>query len=263
MKIFISILTLAVFSLLFHGQINAQNDDTEYVVVEYMKVKPGMLDKYLECEEAWKLVHQYRVKEGLITGWELEQVLYPSGTNSEYDFLTITHFKNWKAMRSGENWYDAAMKTLPADKREIADNAEQYRNLVKREIWTAGDKVFATGNIRPQYAVVNYMKIPANGWEDWVEMETQFVKPVHEKNIAMGNRAGWLMASMVLPRGNGYPYQAATVDFYNTWEDMNKDEGKVWEAVYPGMSQSGIGNRITATRTLVKAEVRKLVDYVR
>jgi len=262
MKTFISILTLAFICLLFHHNLNAQND-TEYVIVDYMKVKPGMMEKYLECEQAWKLVHQYRLKQGEILGWTLEQVVFPAGTGTEYDYLTITHYKNWKAMNLDANWYDAVMKILPAGKREIAGNAGLYRDLVKSEIWTAGDKVFAPGATKqPLYSVENFMKIPAGGWEDWVEMETKFVKPVHEKNIAMGNRAGWLMSFMVLPRGDDYPYQASTVDFYNSWEDMDKAEGKAWEEVYPGMSEDRIGKRIESARTLVKTEVRRLVDRV-
>lgn len=159
MKTFISTLALAVFSLFFNDNIIAQNADAEYVIVEYMKVKPGMWDKYRQCEEAWKLIHQYRLKQGLITGWELEQVMYPDGTSTEYDFLTITHYKNWKATEGGGGWYDAAMKTLPADKREIAENAELYRDLVKSEIWTGGDMVLAPG-AKPKYRVENFMKIP-------------------------------------------------------------------------------------------------------
>ncbi|MEZ4955915.1 MAG: hypothetical protein R2825_20320 [Saprospiraceae bacterium] len=262
MKTFIPILTLAFTCLLLHPNLQAQNDN-EYVVVEYMKVKPGMWDKYLECEQTWKLVHQYRLNQGLINGWQLEQVVFPAGTGTEYDFLTITHYKNWKAVGSDVNWYDAAMKTLPADKRELAENATLYRDLVKSEIWTAGDVVFAPGATMPLYSVENFMKIPASGWDDWVEMESKFVKPVHEKNIAMGNRAGWLMSYMVLPRGDDYPYQASTIDFYNTWEDMDKAEGKAWKEIYPDMSEDRIGKRIEATRTLVKTEVRRLVDFVK
>lgn len=263
MKTLATILTLAFSGLLFLKPVAAQDDSTAYVIVEYMKVKPGMNDEYLACEQAWKLIHQERVKAGYITGWELEQVLYPSGTGTEYDYLTITHYKNWKALNAENgSTFDALFKALPEDKREIANKAEEYRDLVKREIWTAGDRVFATGSGRPRYEIENFMKIPADGWDNWIDMESNFVKPVHEKNIALGNRAGWLMSFMVLPRGEELPYQASTVDFYSTWEDMAKNEGAAWEAVYPGISMEEIGKRIESARTLVRSELRQLVDFV-
>ncbi|MFQ5448062.1 MAG: hypothetical protein ACE5FF_14140, partial [Saprospiraceae bacterium] len=154
MKTFISILTLAVFSLLFHGQINAQNDDTEYVVVDYMKVKPGMHDKYLECEQAWKLIHQQFVKEGKITGWSFERVVYPSGTDTEYDYITITHYKNWESMNTQNRMpLDEVFAALPEDKRAAAENFAEYRDMVKSEIWTTNDLAFAAGDTSPRYAV--------------------------------------------------------------------------------------------------------------
>lgn len=257
-----SLLTMAFVCLFFQLNLQAQNDNTEYVIVEYMKVKPGMWEKYLECEKAWKEVHQYRLKQGLITGWELEEVLFPSGTNAEYDFLVVTHYKNWKAMQSEVNWYEPAMKTLSADRRAVADKADDYRDLIKREVWAAGDVVFAPGKTQPKYRVENFMKIPSGGWDAWVEMESKFVKPVHEKNIAMGNRAGWVLGFMILPRGESGEYDASTVDFYNTWEDMDKNEGKAWKEVYPDLSQGDIGRRIEGTRKLVRTEVRVLVDSV-
>ncbi len=266
MKTLISILTLAFTCLIFLPNVNAQND-TEYVIVDYMKVKPGMADKYLECEKAWKIIHQNRKKAGYITGWELEQVLFPGGTDSEYNYLTITHLKNWKAINDLDGtWTDEIWanltKNLTAEQKDIANKAGDYRDLVKREIWTAGDMVFAPGNTRPTFRVENFMRIPPGGMNAWEEMETQFVMPVHKKSIELGTRAGWLMGFMVLPRGDDYPYQASTVDYYNTWEDMDKDEGKAWEAVHPGMDWGKVIQRFNSTRTIAKTEVRRLVDYV-
>jgi hypothetical protein len=268
MKKLFSILTLAAFTcLLSHQNLHAQTDEKQYVIAEYMKVKPGMDDKYRECEKVWKLIHQARVKLGLITGWELEQVLYPSGSGTEYDYLTITHLKNWDAIgKLNNSWDDATWATLTkglsADQKALAMDADKYRDLVKREIWTGGEMLFAPGNTQPKFRVENFMKIPAGGWDAWVEMESKFVKPVHEKNIAMGNMAGWIMGYMVFPRGDDYPYQASTVDFYTSWEQMNKDGGKAWKETYPNMSDAEIEKRFNNARSISKSEMRMLVDFV-
>ena len=93
MRKHLNLLTVVAFTcLFFHPKLHAQNN-AGYVIVEYMKVKPGMSEKYRECEKAWKLIHQNRVKAGYITGWELEQVMFPSGADSEYDYLIITILK--------------------------------------------------------------------------------------------------------------------------------------------------------------------------
>ncbi len=263
MKVFISILSLVFFTFYSSSSLYAQDDEKQYVIVEYMKVKPGMMTKYRECEKAWKMIHEARLKAGYITGWELERVVFPSGTDNEYDFLTITHYKNWKAMDAEDSsTFEKFFKALPEDQRMAADSANTYRDIVKREIWTGLEVLFAPGAKNPKYRVENFMSVPAGGWDQWMEMETKFAKPFIEKSMEMGNRAGWLIGSLVLPRGSELPYQASTIDFYDSWEDMGKSDEKAWTAVYGDMEDEQIGKRINSTRTLVKSEVRLLVDHV-
>ncbi|MFK7922565.1 MAG: hypothetical protein AB8H47_11450 [Bacteroidia bacterium] len=259
--------TLAICCLWFSPNLLAQDDDAGYVVVEYMKVKPGMMDEYLECENIWKMIHQERKNAGLITGWELEQVLYPSGTGTEYDFVTITHFSSWKAIDDlNDSWNEATWnkltQKLSSAQKEMVDKVEMYRELVKREIWTAQDVLEGEGVATAKYRVENFMKIPAGGWEDWIEMETRFAKPVHQKSIDMGIRSGWYLTTMIMPGGEEMAYNASTLDMYNSWEDMNKDEGAAWQAVYPDMSFAHANKRFESTRTLVRSEVRMLFDYI-
>lgn len=253
MKTIISILALAVCCL-YLNTAKAQNG---YVIVNYMKVKPGMNEKYLECEKAWKTIHQNRKAQGKITSWHLEETLYPSGTNAEYDYLTAVFVKDWDAVgHLWDNW-EAEQKALPANLKDIVARTGEYRDLVKSEIWRLGDNINKEG-VKANIVVENFFKVPANGWEDYLEMETRFVKPVHQKNIDMGNRAGWALTFMVAPQGADQPYDCSTVDLYEKWEDMNNDEGKAWEAVYPGMSDAHISNRIEPTRTLVRREIRRV-----
>lgn len=262
MKTIVTILVLAS-TIFFNSSLSAQEEEESYVIVEYMKVKPGMLSEYRDCEAAWKIIHQHRVKEGHITGWELEEVMFPSGANSEYDFLTITHYKNWDAIdvEDARNW-GTYFDILSADKKDIARDADDYRTIVKREIWTAADKVFSPESTNSEYRVENFMKIPAGGIGDWVDMEINFAKPVIEKSIKNGNRAGWIMAFLVAPSGDALPYQASTVDFYKNWEQLGMRDGSSWEEVYGNLDENMVFSHINGTRTIVKSEIRRLIDSV-
>ncbi|MEZ5059760.1 MAG: hypothetical protein R2879_22225 [Saprospiraceae bacterium] len=259
----LSFYLIAVFLLIaISPTLVAQDAGQNPVVVsEYMKVKPGMWDKYMECERVWKKIHQYRKDQGMISGWELERLVFPSGTGNEYDFLTITHFPSWDGI-DNEAWYEQALATLSEDEKKIAMAAEDYRDLVKREIWTAGDMAFGKIEKSPKYRVENYMKLPNGGMEDWAKMETEFVKPVHQKNIEKGNRAGWLMAYMILPRGTEQNYQVSTIDFFENWKDMDSDEGAAWREVHPDLDWNTLDEKFERTRTIVKTEVRVLVEEI-
>lgn len=261
---------IQLFSLLFLGYLlpgsSFAQEDQGYALVEYMKVKPGMGQQYLECEAVWKKIHQNRLEMGLISGWDLQEVLYPRGTHTEYDYITITKVENWDALNFRQGWteetWERATKGLSEEEIEMADQAEMYREIVKAEIWTAYDVVMRTGDTRPRIEVENFMRIPANGWDAWLDMEMNMVKPVHQKSVEMGTRAGWMITTMVLPRGDELPYQASTLDFYESWADMDQDESAAWEAVHPDLSDRVAEDRINGTRTLVRTEVRMLIDYV-
>lgn len=251
---------LAFVSILFAFNINAQEDEA-HVVVEYMKVKPGMMNKYLECEAVWKTLHQHRVKSGAITGWELEQVLYPSGTNHEYDYVTITHYKSWDAI-DAEDWnkYD---NVLSEKDYEAAMDAYLYRDCVKREIWTAGERVFTPDGKRPEIMIENFMNIPAGGFNAWHDMELEIAKPIMEKSVKNGTRAGWMTTFKVLPRTWGEDeYQVSTLDIYEDWSQMNIGDGKAIEALHPGKTMSDVFGNFSSVRTILRSEVRRLVDYV-
>jgi hypothetical protein len=252
MKTFISILLLAVICLLSNTT-QAQG----YVVVNYMKVKPGMWDKYLECEKAWKTIHQNRKVQGKISAWWIEEVVYPSGANAEYDFLVATTVDTWDAIgHLWDNW-EAEQKALPANLKDIVANTGQYRDIVKSEIWRTVDYI-SKKDAKPNYVVENFFKVPPGGWDDYMEMETRFVKPVHQKNIDLGNRLGWVLTYMVAPQGEDQPYDCSTVDLYDKWEDLDNDEGKAWETIYPNMSDAHISKRIESTRSLVRREIRRV-----
>lgn len=256
-------LVCILFAVFFSSGLDAQEEQA-FVLAEYMKVKPGMHEKYRECEKVWKRIHEHRLEKGFITGWELERVVSPSGTNAEYDYQTITFYKSWDALdaETGDDW-KSFFEILSEEERVIADQAHLFRDIVKREIWTGQEFTFAPDAENPMYRVENFMDIPAGGWDTWVEMEKKFAKPFIEKSIDMGNRAGWLIASLVLPRGADLPYQASTIDFYNSWEDMGKSDEEAWNAVYADMDEEQISKRINSTRTIVRSEVRRLVDIVK
>ena len=42
--------------------------------------------------------------------------------------------------------------------------------------------------------------LPTDRWDNWFEMESKFAKPLIEKSIEMGNRAGWLIGSKSIGR---------------------------------------------------------------
>jgi len=259
-KFFLSL--IAFMALTF--SLPAQSSEQPWYIVDYMKTKPGMASKYLECEKAWKTIHAERVKQGIIAGWELFQVRFPAGSNAEYDFATVTTLKGgWPAIgKLDASWNTDYTKVVPKDKMPLVENTGSYRDLVKTEVHALQDAAFAPENKPFKYIMVNYFDVPDGRWDEYAAMETKLVKPVHQLDIDAGKRVGWLLDAIAIPTAHD-TYDAVTVDLYENWNDVGGGGGEdAWKKAHPGMSQEYITRQIEGARKMVKQEMWVLLDNI-
>ena len=257
LKSFLPLIALVAFT----SSLAAQANDNIWYIVYYMKVKPGMNDKYVECEKAWKAIHSERKKKGIIEGWELFGVNFPAGANTEYDYVTVTSVKGgWKGYgKLYGDWSNDYMKVVPKDKMPLVDNTESYRTLVKTEVLSLQDAAFNKDNKPFKYCMVNYFAVPDGRWDEYADMETKLVKPVHQLDIDAGTRIGWLLNSVVIP-GAHDTHNSVTVDLYDSWDNVGNSTEGAWKKAHPDMSEEYIARQIEGTRKMVKREMWELMN---
>lgn len=110
----------------------------KYVRLDYMKVKPGKDSDYLKAEtEDWMPFHQTLVNEGQSTGWGLWQSVFPSGTDSPYDYVTSNRYNTYAQVM--ETDYEKTFQKASPSKKldDIFNRTTQSRDLVKSELWEA------------------------------------------------------------------------------------------------------------------------------
>ena len=254
---FIILVALLMSSLM----LKAQTTEPVFFVVEAMKATPNKSADYVKNElEVWKKLHQERVKRGLILSWTLYQVNYPSGTNTAYDYVTVTAIRGFNGL---ENPYGTlftdAVNILSKEEYARASAVGTLRNLTSKSVFSADDYVAADPNAKtpPKYLVVNYMKVKDNKWEEYKNFETKLIKPMHVELMKAGGRAAWGLYGLQMPGGDGQPYDYTTVDFFNKWSDMTASGSyrKALEKVHPGTSYEYMMNQMNGTRSLVNSEV--------
>ncbi len=106
-----------------------------YIVVDYMKAKPGKLAAYYDLEsKVFKKVQQARVDAGQLQAWFFVSRMFPSGTDAEFDFLTVNEYADQESSRK-----DYDMKTIQAalteDEMNQAMTVQDSRSIVREEIW--------------------------------------------------------------------------------------------------------------------------------
>jgi hypothetical protein len=107
-------------------------DPSSYVYVQFMKPKEGKGDEYYDAEmKTYSKIHQERVKTGEMKNWHFMSRLFPSGTDSQFDFVTINVFpkKDW-------DWNPKAVEAALGKEAaaKLADPGT-VRTMVREELW--------------------------------------------------------------------------------------------------------------------------------
>jgi hypothetical protein len=107
-------------------------DPSTYVSVQFMKPKPGKTSDYFNMEKGtYMKIHQASVKAGEMKNWHFLTRLFPSGTDADYDFVTIDVFS-----RKDPSWNTKIVETaLGKEEAAKLGDPSEVRTLVRQELW--------------------------------------------------------------------------------------------------------------------------------
>lgn len=69
----------------------------EYLLFEFMEVQDENASDYLDVEEFWSKIHQQRIADKSILGWDF-WALTPGGSKQGSNYLTVTIFPSLERM---------------------------------------------------------------------------------------------------------------------------------------------------------------------
>ncbi len=267
-KILITLLLLVslLTATALQAQVAVTSDTTHYNLYTYIKVAPGMEANYLKLEKAFKKIHIAKKKAGDMQDWSLSSVVSPAGSSCEYNYVARNGLRGSKQLA---NYYEGVympknwQSLLTPAEVALVNRTDQIRTIVKKEVWSSVEEVFAddwTKNAK--VAVWNYFTEPAGKTQaDHTKMEQDIWKPVHAARVKDGAMLGWVLIGMNLPFGASMPYNMATIDLY---KDMNQYLTPWFDTyftkIHPGKDVADLMKQTSAATTLVKGEVRIIID---
>lgn len=216
-QLFIAILLLS--SLGF-----AQEENALYLEFAFMQVDDEMNSAYQETEAFWEKIHEQRVKNGDIIGWDLWS-MHPIGTKQGARYLTVTLFNDPVKMMGGGDFMKAVKGAYPDMTDEEIDakmaHTSKSRDLTHQvffqQVNTVNDSYeMPLGTI----AVMNFMKAkPGKAW-DYEKMEDEIYKPMHQKRADAGGLEMWgILRNMQWYATDIYATHVA-VDMYSSWDQF-------------------------------------------
>lgn len=108
--------------------------------------------------------------------------------------------------------------------------------------------------LHAQYALVDFMYVPEDGDETYLQMEENYAKPVHQELINQGKLTYWGLYRVAYPGGTGAEYQYVTVRIYSDMEQLahSNEFNSTFEKVHEGEIIEAIYATVVNTRDLVK-----------
>jgi hypothetical protein len=242
-----AVITLSCFS---------QNDVT--VMIMYMKVKPGDTDKYLELEKEWTKIHRARLEKGYITGWQLWQKMY-TGTDDEYQYIVIDWYRDF--LSTDQTGYREVVNELYSQKQieELTDRTLDARKAVRVDVM---HRVVNASMTKPTaYITVSQMKVKPGMEDEYLKMERDIFKPIHEEAIRTGQMSTWsVWFKWPFEEGD---YQYVVVNGFKDFADLvNLNYGDLFKAVYPDMDTGELKEKMPDIRRNTGVQVWRLVDAV-
>jgi hypothetical protein len=234
----------------------SQNDAT--IMVMYMKVKPDDSNKYLELEKEWTKIHKARLEKGYITGWQLWQKMY-TGTEDEYQYIVINWYKDY--LSTGQTGYMEVINEMYSEKeiKELMDRTLDARKGIRTDVM---HRVVNAEITKPtSYITVYQMKVKPGMDDEYLKMEREIFKPLHEEAIRRGQMSTWSVWFKWPFEEGDYQYVAV-----NGFEDfsqlVNLDYTDLFKTVHPEMNVEELMQKIPEIRRNTEVQVWRLVDFV-
>ena len=239
-----------------------------YLRLDYMDVEPAGEGAYVELEqEVWKPVHEALIEAGILTSWQLYAVRLPGGTGSEYNYVTVNVYDSLTDL---ENPYPEDVLTrVHADTALAGLAARTYaaRDLVRSELWVLIDQTVDTSAAdtsaaQSRYALIDFMRVKPGGEEEFISLEREGAKPVHQERVKEGVIDGWSVYGLMLPAGTEYGYNYGTANFFSSLTALeNPNLEDLILRVHEGADLSELFGRLYAARDLVRSELWELIDH--
>jgi hypothetical protein len=231
------------------------------IVLNYMKVTPGMENDYIEAEKAWKKIHEARIEAGSMSGWQLWRNVY-AAAGDPYEYITIDWFNGFGESLKGdpEGFWEEKVPSLFSQEEmtKYWNMTMASRTLVRKDVLHR--VMQATSNDTTKYVMVNRMKVKPGDENAYLESEGKYANPLQEAKIKAGQMSHWSV-------WQAWPYKEgqirfSTVDGYKSLEQMTGDYEDLLPKVHPGLTWADWQEKVGALRTQSSIELWELVDSV-
>ena len=226
-----------------------------FVTLDYVTVHNTDLEKHISIEKShYKKMHQERVKQGLILGWDMWII-----RNNDYgDFTSTLVFAH---LRTKEMLAKSGGAPIPGIDQAVSDQIWQdhMSRILKNGTLVMSVKDMFGGQVDDgpaRFAVLNYMEVDPVRADEYEKLEMETYKPGHMKS----NKAGWGLHKVLNFAGEATPVNYVTADFYKDMSTIYMNRNETPQLTKQNRSS---WNQLRKLRKIRQTHIVELLDQVR
>ncbi|MCW9708428.1 hypothetical protein [Fodinibius salsisoli] len=252
--VLLTITTTAAFS---------QNGQDTYKKFDYIRVDKEQLSTFMNLvKENLASAYQKLADNGEIKDWTLYHAEYPGGEENHYNFVSIVTASD---LASFENIFSSVTSIDYFPPEAQSENMPTVENsVVKTELWKLENAIMdSTGDTPSKYMIMDYMKVTPGKNPDYLMLEEEVAKPIHEGRIDKEKMNSWQVYSLLTPGGTEYGYNFATGNYYEKLEHLEYgfNDAIINQSMGTNVNIPELFNTIYSTRDHVKSELWRLVAH--
>jgi hypothetical protein len=113
----------------------------------------------------------------------------------------------------------------------------------------------------PTFMLVEFMKVGPGKENDWVKLERETWKPMHEMRVRDGSILSWAAIAQTVPGDESNGPVVATVTTFRGWPDPTKtDWTGLIKRAHPQTQPDTIFDQAEAARKIVRSEIWTVID---
>jgi hypothetical protein len=252
-----SIVILALLLLINHsltGQVTIG-------VFDYLVVDDH--EEFLEIEKGSKKINEVRIKNGMIVGWGLYQVMFKN-FDSRYDFVSIVWYDSFSKLDKDipkEVLNEAFPEKLDVDWRIFFERKKNSRKTLTSGVFQ--QKLGCNNGIDNDgiYFVINEINVKQSNSEKYLQINEEIYQPLFEESIRNDTRVAWTLWAKWPGTMKGFHYLSA--DGYSSLEQIDEvNDLKYFNEVHPDKNIDQISDTVEELSTLINSEIWKNIYKV-
>jgi len=227
-------------------------------VASYMKV--DNVEEFLELEKKWGKINKVRLKEGMIKGWAVYQVMFKT-PQDPYNYISVSWYDSFSKLDKEipNEIYQAAFPEMTEE--DIKDfNQKTTDSHIRISAGVFHQRMTCVNGLDSQgkFYVINEIKVQQGKSKEFIKIYEEIYKPLFEEDIRNNHRTNWSFWEKW--PGDLKDFQYLSADGYSSLEQIDQvNYLEYFSKIHPDKDPDEISKRVEELRELVSTEMWKLI----